>query len=192
MTDELRELEAMMARQRLRVYPSTADSDLFALPRMVDIYVGCWRDLGKLPTQDRFLDAVVAACPALSADGVRARASRTYPAFVRQQHFATALKVYTTLEGVHWIPALDYLGVDLLVLDHGHALGVALSLKTDRAAYWQNVKQGRHPRLGGLVMLELDLDPAEAPRLGPFWVHPLSDVWQVQEAVQHTSVTVGS
>ncbi len=184
--DELAVLEAMMAQQRLRGYPSTPESDLLALPRMVDIYLACSQKLGRLPTQERFLGEVVAACPELPEIGVRARASRTYPALVRQQHFAIALRTRTKLEGVHWIPELDYRGVDLLVLHRGLALGVALSLRTENAARWQGVKRTRHPQLGGLVMLELNLDPenAQTRRVGPFWVHPLTDVWQVENALE--------
>src|SRR4051794_2760453 len=121
MIDELHELEATMRRQRLVAYPSTSESDRLALPRMVDIYVTLCRDMlpGYVCTQERFLATVVAASPDLPSDGVRARASRTYPALVRQQHFAVALRTRTHLEGVHWIPELDYRGIDLLVLDHG-------------------------------------------------------------------------
>ena len=185
MRDDLDALESSMRQQRLVAYPSTDESDRLPLPRMVDIYVKCCRDLSPeyVCTQDRFLNAVVAACPDLPSDGVRARASRTYPALVRQQHFLTALRTRTSLEGVHWIPDMDYRGIDLLVLDHGCVLGVALSLNTANAAHWQTVKAQRHPPLAGLAMLRLDLDPDNAPRVGPFWVHPLADVWRVQDAM---------
>jgi hypothetical protein len=183
MTDALDRFEDMMRRQQLRSYHSNAESDRLALPRMVDIYVKCCQNLTYLCTENRFLGAVVAACPELDADLVRARASRTYPALVRQQHFAVALRTRTAIEGVHWIPELDYRGIDLL-LDRGLALGLALSLKTANAAYWQTVKVQRHPALAGLPMLHLDLDPDAAQRIGPFWIHPLADVWRVQEALE--------
>jgi hypothetical protein len=103
---------------------------------------------------------------------------------VRQQHFQTVLRTRTNLMGVHWLVSLDMLGIDLLILHRGFALGVALSIRTETAAAWQAIKHGRHPILAGLTMLELDVDPNRAEKVGPFWVHPLSDAWGVQNAME--------
>lgn len=184
--NELERLEDAMRSQRLSMYPRTAESEDLALPGLVSIFLHeRQRALSGLPTQERYLKAVVEAAPGLPELAVRARASRTYPALVRQSHFQVALRTYTTLQGVHWIIGLDMAGVDLLVLDRGFALGVALSVSTDSAAAWQAVKRRRHPPLTGMVMVQLDVDPVQAPRVGPFWVHPLSDVWVVQNAMVH-------
>jgi len=191
--DELERLESAMRSQRLSMYPRTPESEDLALPGLVSIFLHeRQRALSGLPTQERYLKAVVDAAPGLPELAVRARASRTYPALVRQSHFQTALRTRTKLEGVHWIVGLDMAGVDLLALDHGYVLGVALSVLTEMATTWQSIKRRRHPPLTGMPMLQLDVDPNRAPRIGPFWVHPLSDVWTVQDAMdalQHQAET---
>ena len=187
--NDLERLESAMLSQRLSMYPRTLDSEQLALPGLVEIFLKeRRRALSGLPTQERYLKAVIDAAPDLPEMSVRARASRTYPALVRQSHFQTALKTYGHFEGVHWIIGLDMAGVDLMVLDRGFMLGVALSVSTDMAASWQHVKRQRHPPLSGMRLVHLDVDPNQAPRIGPFWVHPLSDVWIVEnamEALQH-------
>jgi hypothetical protein len=182
--DALERFEAMMERQTLRMYPRTMDSEQLALPSMARIFQRQLRATEGVPTEERFLKAVVEEAPEFPEMSVRARASRAYPAFVRQEHFRVALLTRSGLQGVYWIIDLDMLGVDLLVLDHGCALGIEMSVQTDTAADWQLVKHRRHAALPGLEMLELKADPMSAPRIGPFWVHPLGDVWTVQDAME--------
>jgi hypothetical protein len=178
MTDALEQFEEHMAHQRLRFY----DGEAQQMPPMVSIYMNARGPGGLPPTQDLFVKLVVARAVD-DEQGTRARAARTYPSLVRQHHFQVALRTRARFDGVHWVPSLDMNGIDLLVLHRGFALGVALSMRSDNAAFWAKVKAQRHPPLAGLHMVHLDVDLAQARRVGQFAVHPLSDVWTVQQAM---------
>src|SRR3954447_4588632 len=90
-----------------------------SFPDMVSIY----RSLvnGPFPpTQSEFADEVErrirSTLPGLKLSAVRARASRTYPSFVRQHHAVLVLREHFPV--VSWDRWLDQLqGVDMLVVD---------------------------------------------------------------------------
>jgi hypothetical protein len=67
------------------------------------------------------------------------------------------------------------------VLDEGRAVGVTLSTDTERARFWRGVKGHRAPRLRGLPLVSLNASPECL--VGPFWVHPNSDVQRVVDTM---------
>ena len=172
-----------MREQQLVFYPPVAGSDLAALPPMATLFVRAASRSMLPPTQEQFAQRVLAEDALLSLDVVRARVSRTYPAFIRQWHLLVQLQVRRRVDAAHWIPDLDYQGVDLLVLHRGHALGVALSMRSDAAGYWQDVKARRHPGISGLPMLYVNVDPASPLKVGEFWVHGVDDVELIERSV---------
>lgn len=172
-----------MREQHLVFYPPVSGSELAALPPMATLFVRTVSRSMLPPTQEQFAQRVLVEDPSLSADIVRARVSRTYPAFMRQWHLVVQLQVRGRVEAAHWIPDLDYQGVDLLVLHHRYALGVALSMRSEAAGYWQDVKARRHRGVSGLPMLYLNVDPAAPLKVGEFWVHGVDDVELIERSV---------
>jgi len=143
-----------------------------SFPDMVSIY----RSLvnGPFPpTQSEFADEVErrirSTLPGLKLSAVRARASRTYPSFVRQHHAVLVLREHFPV--VSWDRWLDQLqGVDMLVVDErGLAAGVALSTETTRARDWSVVKDVRHAR-PTIPVFEAFVVAREY-RSGSFWLH---------------------
>jgi len=143
-----------------------------AFPDMVSIY----RSLvnGPFPpTQSEFADEVErrirSTLPGLKLSAVRARASRTYPSFVRQHHAVLVLREHFPV--VSWDRWLDQLqGVDMLVVDErGLAAGVALSTETAVARDWSEIKDGRHAR-PTIPIFEYYVEKHRY-RSGEFWLH---------------------
>jgi len=143
-----------------------------AFPDMVSIY----RSLvnGPFPpTQSEFADEVArrvrSTLPGLSDTAVRARASRTYPSFVRQHHAVLLLRQHFPV--VSWDRWLDQLqGVDMLVVDErGLAAGIALSTETTKARDWSAVKDVRHAR-PAIPIFEYYVDKHQH-HSGAFWLH---------------------
>jgi len=145
-------------------------------PNMAAIYWNLART-SIVPEQSVFARSVGALMDQGDNPAVIARAARAYPALVRQHHFALVLKEHYPL--VIRSEELDLHGVDLLVVDEGLAFGVALSVQTDAAHRWQQVKQRRHPDPPGLPVLYLYADPS-GYRIGEFWLHhpdQADEVW---------------
>jgi hypothetical protein len=143
-----------------------------AFPDMVSIY----RSLvtGPFPpTQSEFADEVARRVrinlPGLRESAVRARASRTYPSFVRQHHAVLLLRQHFPV--VSWDRWLDQLqGVDMLVVDErGLAAGIALSTETTKARDWSAVKDVRHAR-PAIPIFEYYVDRHQY-HSGDFWLH---------------------
>jgi len=143
-----------------------------SFPDMVSIY----RSLvnGPFPpTQSEFADEVERrirlTLPGLKLSAVRARASRTYPSFVRQHHAVLVLREHFPV--VSWDRWLDQLqGVDMLVVDErGLAAGVALSTETTVARDWSAIKDVRHAR-PTIPIFEYYVEKHQY-RSGSFWLH---------------------
>jgi hypothetical protein len=150
-------------------------------PSQVAIYQAFVRSAHHPPTQMEFGDRVLTELrrdqPSVSVEGAMARCYRTYPRLVRQHHMTLMLADCRRFGDVLWLAALDERGLDLLVLDEGRAVGVALSTDTERGRFWRGVKGHRAPPLRGLPIVSLNASPS--CRVGPFWVHPQSDVQRV-------------
>ena len=124
---------------------------------------------GIVPEQGAFAEDVAAQLGQRGNPDVIARAFRAYPALVRQHHFFLVLKEHFPV--VVRSEELDFNGVDLLVVEHGRAYGIALSVPTNRACSWQKVKQIRHPGCPEhLPVLYLYASSEEYP-VGQFWLH---------------------
>ena len=134
--------------------------------------VGIYRRLtaGHIPpSQGTFADAVAREVRGFPRQAVFARACRTYPSFVRQQHAVLVLREHFPV--VTWDQWLDQLhGVDVLVVDErGLAAGIDLSTNTATAREWHLVKGDRHTK-PAIPILEVYAEPDEF-RIGPFWLH---------------------
>jgi hypothetical protein len=173
-----------MAGQHLQFYPRTSESDHLAMPRMVDIFLQLFGLHDEPPSQRVFVERVQARMGSAVSEAASARASIAYPSLVRQHHVQVMLRSSAVADNVLWIPWLDYRGIDLLVLDVPFVLGVELSMRSAEADAWRAVKQERHPQLVGITTLRLNVDPACAPMIGPFWVHPPTDVARVTAALR--------
>jgi hypothetical protein len=162
-------------------FPRGPDVEWRALPPMVQVYRDLLLSGGMPPNQDTFAQRVVLDANrldpgALPAEGVYARACKTFPSLIRQHHLAIALHVTGELEAVKWIPWLDYQGIDLLCLRESFAVGVALSIDTKQARFWKRVKEQRQSgKPQGLTMVELDVNPQDY-QVGEFFLHPPSHV----------------
>jgi len=151
-------------------------------PNMAAIYWNLART-SIVPEQDVFVQAVAALLDQGDNPDVLARAARTYPALVRQHHFALVLKEHFPL--VVRSEELDLHGVDILVVEDGRAYGVALSVETASAHEWQRVKNRRHPLPPGLPILWLYARP-DGYRVGPFWLHPPEQVAEVRAFIEQS------
>jgi len=134
--------------------------------------VGIYRRLstGHIPpSQGTFADEVARLVRGHPRSAVFARACRTYPSFVRQQHAVLVLREHFPV--VVWDQWLDQLhGVDVLVVDErGLAAGLDLSTNTAIAHEWHGVKRERHSK-PPIPILEVYADPGEH-KVGPFWLH---------------------
>jgi len=137
-------------------------------PDMVGIYRGLTN--GHIPpSQGTFADEVARQVRGHPRPAVFARACRTYPSFVRQQHAVLVLQEHFPV--VVWDRWLDQLqGVDVLVVDErGLAAGLDLSTNTATAREWHVVKGDRHAK-PPIPVLEVYAEPGEY-RVGPFWLH---------------------
>ncbi len=180
-TDALDKFEERLVTYGRLEFPIGPDVENKSFPPMATIY----KDLilpGDLPPpQTAFarrvmLDADHADPKFLPPQGVYARAANKYPSFVRQHHFSVALRERTQLEGVYWQDSLDFRGLDILVLHRGFAIGIDLSLATDKAAFWKTIKANRHSEpVRGLEIIRLDVKP-RTYQIGDYWLHPPSDI----------------
>ncbi|HEX5415424.1 MAG TPA: hypothetical protein VFZ25_07145 [Chloroflexota bacterium] len=171
------QLEERLATLTLS-FPSnrSATWEYAQFPNMAAIYWNLART-SIVPEQDVFVQAVAALLDQGDNPDVLARAARTYPALVRQHHFALVLKEHFPL--VVRSEELDLHGVDILVVEDGRAYGVALSVETASAHDWQRIKNRRHPPPPGLPILWLYARP-DGYRVGPFWLHPPKQAEEVR------------
>lgn len=164
-------MERMLAWMTLE-FPNVHDPavEWAAFPSMAGLYWGLVQD-GLPPLQCEFAAAVADAMGQPENLAIWARACRAYPSFVRQHHAELLLRerFAVVVHDEH----LDHAGVDILVVDRGIAVGLALMVNTPGARTWRLVKQQRHPDPPGLPILEVYADP-EDYRIGPFWLHPLT------------------
>ncbi len=169
-------MEERLATLPLRFLPNRARSwENAAFPNMAAIYWNLARSC-VVPEQDVFAGAVAALMDQGNNPAVVARASRAYPALVRQHHFYLMLREHYPI--VVRSEELDLNGVDLLIVEQGRAYGIALSVETEAAHSWQRVKQRRHPESPErLPVLYLYAKRSEY-RIGNFWLHH-PDQWKL-------------
>jgi len=172
------EMEAKLALLPLKFLPHRSSYwEMARFPNMAAIYWNLARTT-VVPEQLVFADTVSTMMGQKDNPAVIARASRAYPALVRQHHFFLVLKEHFPI--VVRSEELDLNGVDLLVVDKGRAYGVALSVPTNSARSWQKVKQVRHPDSPEhLPVLYLYAKPDEYP-VGQFWLHHPEQWMQVR------------
>jgi hypothetical protein len=177
-------LEAVLASYRLS-FPKVRDPrvEWAAFPSMIGLYWGLVEAdaRGMPPTQAAFADAVAGRLPRLPGDAVKARAHRTYPAFVRQHHFELVLRERFPL--VLRGHVLDLAGLDFLIIDSGSAYGLALSVDTTTAHEWVQRKQHRHAPMPDIPILELYADE-DVHRAGAIWLHHPNQVEEVSAFIE--------
>lgn len=178
------EFEQRLASYRLRFYPVrdyTVERALF--PPMVGIYKSLVGLDGMPPTQAVFADAVAAELPDLPREAVLARACRTYPSLVRQQHFELVLREH--FHTVITSADLDLAGVDFVVIVKGRWYGVGLSTNTQRAHDWHVVKETRHKH-PPFPVLDLYVEPNRY-KVGAFWLHSVEHVEEIEAFIERVS-----
>lgn len=172
--------------RRLRSYPlrflRVRDSSVeyAKFPPMAAIYKALIGADGMPPTQEAFARAVAAEMPSLPLDAVMARALRTYPSLVRQQHFEMVLR--ENFAHVIADANLDLVGVDFVVVENGQWYGVGLSTNTEAAHEWKRVKDSRHKR-PPFPVLDLYVEP-NAYRVGNFWLHTPEHVEEIRAFIE--------
>jgi hypothetical protein len=124
---------------------------------MIDIYWSLVED-GLPPPQEKFAQVVADQLPQLPRTAVMARALRTYPAFVRQHHFELLLRDQFDL--VLRGHVLDMRGLDFLIIQNGRAYGLGLSVDTQAARDWAEVKLRRNPPVRGIPIFNRTYSPA--------------------------------
>jgi hypothetical protein len=156
--------------------------DLTRLPSLISLYRALAIDYLP-PGQPAFVQLVADLGSRLGVpqNALVARALLAYPAFVRQHHFELVLREAGL--DAYACDGLDHHGVDILILQDGLAFGVDLSVGTQRAQAWQNVKVGRHDQAPPVPVLQLYADPGRH-RIGPFWLHPPEDAERVRAFIE--------
>jgi hypothetical protein len=149
--------------------------ELHKFPSMIDIYWSLVED-GLPPQQEIFAHFVSDRLPHLPRTAVMARALRTYPAFVRQHHFELLLREHFDL--VLRGHVLDMRGLDFLIIQDGYAYGLGLSVDTQAARDWAQVKLRRNPPVRGIPLLNLAVQ-RNACTVGQFWLHHPREAEQV-------------
>ncbi len=172
------QMEERLVSLPLRFLPNrSARWEFAAFPNMAAIYWNLARTC-IVPEQTVFASAVAALMDQGDNQDVIARASRAYPALVRQHHFCLVLKEHFPI--VIRSEELDLNGVDLLVVDGRRAYGIALSVETEAAHSWQETKQHRHPDSPDhLPVLYLYARRGEYT-VGRFWLHHLEQWKEVR------------
>jgi hypothetical protein len=80
-----------------------------------------------------------------SVEGLKARALRTYPSFVRDIHFYYFLLESGEFETVKYSIYTDYYkGIDILIIKNNVTYGVSILVNTDRSAAYKVLKEKRH------------------------------------------------
>ena len=166
---ERRAMEQKLATLPLTFLPTRSPGwENASFPNMAAIYWNLARTC-VVPEQDVFAGTVASLMDQGDNPSVIARALRTYPALVRQHHFFLVLKEHFPI--VVRSEELDLNGVDLLVVDGGRAYGIALSVETEAAHYWHQIKLSRHPDCPKhLPILYLYARRGEFT-IGRFWLH---------------------
>lgn len=152
------------------------------LPSMVRLYWHLAAASGLPPRQLDFAEALADCVPHLPRAGVLARAQRTYASLIRQHHFWLMLR--ERFEHAYQSPRLDMDGFDFLILDDGRAFGVGLSVDTPSALEWQAVKRRRHS-VPPIPILDIYVDRETCREVGRFWLHPASDIEQIEAWIEH-------
>jgi len=118
------------------------------------------------------------------ADGLRARAFRTYPSLVRDLHFALLLRETHTGGHVLYNRRLDVeWGIDLLVTDGGRHWAVNLFTDTGRGNLFRGKKAHRHGRFCNVTYLELPVDFRGSVKCGRFYLYGERELVQVRDAM---------
>lgn len=147
------------------------------LPSMVRLYWHLADAQNAPPRQIEFAEALADCMPHLPRGGVLARAQRTYSSVVRQHHFWLMLQ--ERFPYAYQSPRLDMDGFDFLILEDGRAYGIGLSTATDAALEWQAIKRRRHVA-PPIPVLDLYVDRDTCREVGRFWLHPSSDIEQIE------------
>jgi hypothetical protein len=149
-------------------------------PAMARIYKATLGPDGMPPTQEAFAEAVAAELPALAREAVLARACRTYPSLVRQQHFELVLRGH--FRSVITSSDFDLAGIDFVVIDRGRWYGIGLRTDTWRSHKWHEAKQTRHSH-PPFPVLDLYVEP-DRYKVGDFWLHPPEQVEEVRGFIE--------
>ena len=105
-----------------------------------------------------------------SIEGLKARALRTYPSFVRDIHFYYFLLESGEFENVKYSIHTDYYGgLDILISKNNLTYGVSILMNTARGAAYKKLKEKRH-NYHLVKEIKLQVDFSDLDQKGNFYL----------------------
>lgn len=137
------------------------------LPSMLDVFNKLVA-LGRIPTQDQFVNEYFAQNPTFTTLGVEARLRRTFPSFVRELHGVALLRENFELLADDTVRDQND-GVDAVILYKGQTFHIHLFIDTWRSNNFRQMKNNRHEFSGH--HLDMKLNPSGAKTVGNFFLY---------------------